>query len=77
MRLNIKISDELGQKLEKWSNSFGMSKSAFVAYALGNHIRDLEFKSDIVGTLNDKIKETDFGAAQLPESELHDENLYQ
>lgn len=48
MRLGIKISDELAAKLDVWCNKFGMTKSGFVAYALGNHINDLESKENLV-----------------------------
>ena len=36
MRIYVKISDKMGEKLEKYANDFGMSKSGFVAYALGS-----------------------------------------
>lgn len=61
MRLYVKISDKMGEKLDKYSCDFGMSKSAFVAYALGKHINQLEQEgriydsvSNIVVDLTDK-----------------------
>lgn len=45
MRLYVKISDDLGQKLNDYSTKFGMSKSGFVAYALGKHISELDYQA--------------------------------
>lgn len=54
MRVYVKISDSLGQKLEKYANEFGMSKSGFVAYALGQHIHTLDYQTDLVKDIKDK-----------------------
>jgi len=58
MRVYVKISDSLGQKLETYAKEFGMSKSAFVAYALGNHIHTLDYQSDIYNNIKAKTLDT-------------------
>lgn len=55
MRIYVKISDDLGQKLTKYASDFGMSKSGFVAYALGKHINDLEYQAKAYNSVMDKM----------------------
>lgn len=57
MRVYVKISDSLGEKLERYAKEFGMSKSGFVAYALGNHIHTLDYQSDIYSNIKAKTLE--------------------
>lgn len=57
MRIYVKISDDLGQKLTKYASDFGMSKSGFVAYALGKHINDLEYQSKAYNSVIDKMSD--------------------
>lgn len=55
MRLYVKISDKLGEKLDKYAEDFGMSKSAFVAYALGKHINNLDYESKAYESIMHKM----------------------
>lgn len=55
MRIYVKISDELGAKLTKYATDFGMSKSGFVAYALGSHIKNLEYQNDLYSGIKNKV----------------------
>lgn len=61
MRLCLKISDDMAAKVESFSKSFGMSKSAFMSYCIGSHIRTLESQDsilkDLKTALNEKVKE--------------------
>lgn len=61
MRLCLKISDDMAAKVESFAKSFGMSKSAFMSYCIGSHIRTLESQDsilkDLKTALNDKVKE--------------------
>lgn len=54
MRVYVKISDSLGEKLENYAKAYGISKSAFVAYALGSHIQTLDYQKDIYSNVKDK-----------------------
>lgn len=60
MRLCLKISDDMAEKIESFSKSFGMSKSAFMSYCIGSHIRTLESQESLINSvktaLNDKVK---------------------
>lgn len=60
MRLCIKLSDEMASKVEAFAKSFGMSKSAFMSYCIGSHIRTLEGTDGLVDSLKtallDKVK---------------------
>ena len=55
MRIYVKISDDLGAKLTKYASDYGMSKSSFVAYALGNHIKTLDYQGDIYNGIKTKV----------------------
>lgn len=55
MRIYVKISDEMGEKLDHYSTKFGMSKSAFVAYAVGKHINELEYQAQAYQVVGDKL----------------------
>lgn len=66
MRLYVKISDDLGEKLAKYATDFGMSKSGFVAYALGNHISNLEHQQEIYNGLQNKVVDIVDKMAQEP-----------
>lgn len=55
MRIYVKISDKMGDKLEHYANEFGMSKSAFVAYAVGKHINELENQAQAYQVVRDKL----------------------
>lgn len=55
MRGYYKISDEMGEKLGTYARQFGMSKSSFVAYAIGAHIRNLEYQAEAFNAVNGKL----------------------
>lgn len=55
MRLNIKLSDELGQKVKLYATKYGMSKSGFIAYAVGSHIQSLESQANMIETLTNNL----------------------
>lgn len=57
MRIYVKISDKMGEKLDKYANDFGMSKSGFVAYALGSHINQLEHQTDMYLGIKEKMSD--------------------
>lgn len=57
MRLYVKISDKMGERLDKYANDFGMSKSGFVAYALGKHINQLDHESQVYDSVSDIIQD--------------------
>ena len=59
MRIYVKISDEMGEKLDHYSTKFGMSKSAFVAYAVGKHINELEYQAQAYQVVGDKLSTGD------------------
>lgn len=54
MRIYVKLSDKMGERLDEYAKDFGMSKSGFVAYCVGKHINELDRQSqvyDVVGTV--------------------------
>lgn len=55
MRIYVKISDKMGDKLDYYANELGMSKSAFVAYALGKHIKQLDYEALTYKAVGDKL----------------------
>lgn len=55
MRIYVKISDKMGDKLDYYANELGMSKSAFVAYALGKHIKQLDYEALTYKVVGDKL----------------------
>ena len=55
MRIYVKISDKMGDKLDYYANEFGMSKSAFVAYAVGKHIKQLDYEAQAYKVVRDKL----------------------
>lgn len=55
MRIYVKISDKMGDKLDHYANEFGMSKSAFVAYAVGKHIKSLDYEASAYRSVGDKL----------------------
>lgn len=55
MRIYVKISDKMGDKLDHYANEFGMSKSAFVAYAVGKHIKSLDYEAQAYKVVSDKL----------------------
>lgn len=55
MRIYVKLSDELGERLDNYAKGFGMSKSAFVAYCVGKHIKELDYQSDAYRAVTDKL----------------------
>lgn len=57
MRLAVKVSDDMAAKISSYSKSFGMSKSAFIAYCVGTHIRTLEQQDGLVKTIKDSVSE--------------------
>ena len=57
MRLAVKVSDDMAAKISSYSKSFGMSKSAFIAYCVGTHIRTLEQQDGLVKTFKDSVSE--------------------
>lgn len=84
MRIYVKLSDELGERLEHYAKGFGMSKSGFIAYCVGKHIQELDYQSDAYRTVTDKLvnlmddvseKERSQNVSELPpypEDELPD-----
>ena len=42
MRLQISVSETMGEKIEKYSEEFGVSKSAFCSMLLGQSIMGLD-----------------------------------
>lgn len=57
MRLCIKLSDEMAKKVDNFSRSFGMSKSAFMTYCIGSHIRTLESQESLVNGLKNALSD--------------------
>lgn len=55
MRLNIRLSDELGQKVKLYSTKYGMTKSSFIAYAVGSHIQNLESQETMVKNFTESL----------------------
>ena len=55
MRLCIKLSDDMANKVDAFAKSFGMSKSAFMSYCIGSHIRSLESQEDVIKGLKQAI----------------------
>lgn len=55
MRIYVKISDKMGDKLDYYANEFGMSKSAFVAYAVGKHIKQLDYEAEAYKVVREKL----------------------
>lgn len=55
MRIYVKISDKMGEKLDHYASDFGMSKSAFIAYALGKHINDLDHQAQTYQQVGDTL----------------------
>lgn len=55
MRLCIKLSDDMASKVDSFAKSFGMSKSAFMSYCIGSHIRTLESQEDVIKGLKQAI----------------------
>ena len=55
MRIYVKISDKMGDKLDYYANEFGMSKSAFVAYAVGKHIKQLDYEAQAYKVVREKL----------------------
>lgn len=56
MRVNIKLSEEMDDKVCRFAKSFGMSKSSFMAYCIGSHIRTLEKSDDVVDSIKNCIR---------------------
>lgn len=57
MRLAVKVSDEMSAKIDHYSSSFGMSKSAFIAYCIGSHIRLLEQQDGLTSSIKIAVNE--------------------
>lgn len=57
MRLAVKVSQEMSDKIDYYSSSFGMSKSAFIAYCVGSHIRLLEQQDGITNSIKNAVNE--------------------
>nr|CRY97211.1 hypothetical protein [uncultured prokaryote] len=70
MRLAFKVSDVIAENIEFYSNQLGISKSAFVAVAVGQYINQLQKQDDITTALKDSLVE----AAKNGLSELTAQN---
>ena len=55
MRIYVKLSDELGERLDNYAKGFGMSKSSFIAYCVGKHIKELDYQSDAYRAVSNKL----------------------
>lgn len=55
MRLAFKVSDTIAQNIEFYSNQLGISKSAFVAVAVGQYINQLQKQDDITTALKKSL----------------------
>lgn len=75
MRLYVKISDMMGEKLDKYANDFGMSKSAFVAYALGKHINQLDHESQVYDSVSDIMQDFADAMSEKGKSRTYVEEL--
>lgn len=57
MRLGLKLSDEMSNKVASYSKQFGVSKSAFMSFCIGSYIRMLESQDDILDNIKRDFKE--------------------
>lgn len=55
MRLAFKVSDVIAENIEFYSNQLGISKSAFVAVAVGQYINQLQKQDDITTALKESL----------------------
>lgn len=55
MRLAFKVSDSIAEDIEYYSKRLGISKSAFVAVAVGQYIVQLQKQDDITSALTDSL----------------------
>lgn len=55
MRLYVKLSPEMGEKLDKYATEFGQTKSGFIGFAVASYIRQLEKQDSVYKTANDVI----------------------
>lgn len=77
MRLAVKVSDDMAAKISSYAKSFGMSKSAFVAYSVGAHIRSLEQQDGLIGSVKTAISDTVKDSLNNDKEVLPVENQYQ
>lgn len=75
MRLYVKISDKMGERLDKYANDFGMSKSGFVAYALGKHINQLDHESQVYHSVSDIMQDFADAMSEKGKSSTYVEEL--
>ncbi len=73
MRLAVKVSDEMSEKIDHYSSSFGMSKSAFIAYCVGSHIRLLEQQDGITNSIKNAVNERLDDALYAQEEDVQEE----
>lgn len=57
MRLAFKVSDVIAENIEFYSNQLGISKSAFVAVAVGQYINQLQKQDDITTAIKESFVE--------------------
>lgn len=57
MRLGLKLSDEMSDKVSAYAKQFGVSKSAFMSFCIGSYIRMLESQDDILDNIKVDFKE--------------------
>lgn len=55
MRLAFKVSDTIAQNIDYYSQQLGISKSAFVAVAVGQYIIQLQKQDDISSALKESL----------------------
>lgn len=57
MRLAFKVSEEMSENIEYYAKKLGISKSAFVAIAVGQYIIQLQKQDDIALALKQSMLE--------------------
>lgn len=57
MRLAFKVSDEMAENINFYSKQLGISKSAFIAVAVGQYVNQLQKQDDISTALKESLVE--------------------
>lgn len=55
MRLAVKVSEDMADKIDSYAKNFGMTKSAFIAYCIGTHIRTLEQQDGLISAIKENF----------------------
>ena len=55
MRLAFKVSESTAQNIDFYAQKFGISKSAFVAVAVGQYINQLQKQDDLMATIQNSM----------------------